>query len=148
MRVRSPDAHIGLETTATARLDRRDAAATIGGRLLHAFEVDHGAAVVEECTELGVLRGGEIALRLHDEEVRGEAHVETGLLGLETRLGELTRDGRGLVALQAEVDLQRGVGDLGRDRQLERARATVPPTACAAPGRARNSPPWALPPSG
>ena len=89
------------------------------GNLLDALEVDLRAAVVEQGAQLRVLRVAQIALRLHDEEVRREADVEAALLGVQPLLREITRHLRGLHALAVGLDLQRGVGHLGGDLQLE-----------------------------
>ena len=64
------------------RRDGRDRGAAAGRRrLLHALEIDERSAVVEQRAQFGVLRVAQIALRLHDEEVRRQAHFEPALFG-------------------------------------------------------------------
>ena len=88
---------------------------------LGAFEIDQRALVVENRAQLGVLRGRQIALCLHDEEVGRQAHLELALLGPELFLRQLAR-GRGRLDLLLDgVDLQRGIGHLGGDLQLDLA---------------------------
>ena len=109
-----------------AGIDRRDSGSAAAS-LLHAFVVDERLAVVEQGPQFGVLRVREIALRLDDEEVRGHAHFELALLGLESPLGQAARRmRRRLTALKIALDLQCGVGDLGGDLQLERAELRRP----------------------
>ncbi len=50
--------------------------------------------------QLDVLRVGQVALRLHDEEVGGEADLELALFGLEPPFGEGARGARRLDAPQ------------------------------------------------
>ena len=107
------------------------------GNLLHALEIDLRAPVVEQRAQLRVLRVAQIALRLHDEEVRGEADVEAALLGLEPLLGELARDLRRLQPLAVRLDLQRRVGDFGGDLQLELRAPARSSAAAARRARAR-----------
>ena len=54
-----------------------------------------------------ILRAGQIALRLDDEEVGGQADVEAALLGIEALLRELARGLRRAVPREAALDLQR-----------------------------------------
>src|SRR5262245_39729712 len=83
-------ARVGARGLAAARLNRRDrqTVAAEGRNLLDALELDLGAPVVEQRAQLRVLRIAQVALRLHHEEVRREAHLESTLLGGETLLGE------------------------------------------------------------
>src|SRR5688572_25211772 len=61
--------------------------------LLHCFEVDDRALVVEDRPDLVVARLREVALCLEHEEAGGRAGGELALLRLEPPLGELARDG-------------------------------------------------------
>ena len=147
-RRRRTDRHHRAWSAATATgVDRRNAAATSGGRFLHALEVDLRAAVVEQRAQFRVLRIAQIALRLDHEEVRGQADVEPALLGLEALLGQLPRRRAPPRSASAVLDLQRGVGDFGGDLQLERAQLRGR-LAAAARARARRLASAALAPIG
>jgi len=63
---------------------------------LRPLELDPRPLVVEDGAQLRILRSCQIALRLQDEEVGRQAHLELALLGLELFLGKLPRRGRGL----------------------------------------------------
>ena len=70
-------------------VDRGDAGASASRNFLNTLEVDLRAPEVEQRAELGILRIPQVALRLHDEEVRREPDVEAALFGLEALFGEL-----------------------------------------------------------
>ena len=82
---------------------------------LRPLELDLRPLVVENRAQLGILRGGEIALRLQDEEVRRQADLELALLRLELSFGQLPRRRRGLDPVTDRLDAKRGVGDLAGD---------------------------------
>ena len=80
------------------------------GSPLRPVELDQRPLVVENRAQLGILRVGQIALRLQDEEVRRQADLELALLRLELSFGQLPRRRRGLDALADRLDAKRGVG--------------------------------------
>src|SRR5919106_1653211 len=61
-------------------------------RLLHRFEIDDRALVVEDRPHLVVARLREVALSLEYEEARRRTGGELALLRLESPLGQLPRD--------------------------------------------------------
>ena len=92
-----------------------------GRGLLEPFQLDHRTPIRQNRRQFVVLRGGEIALRLHDEVVGGHADFELALLGFHLLLRELARRLRGLHALDVVLHLRGGVGDVGGDLQLDLA---------------------------
>src|SRR5688572_28219343 len=67
---------------------------------LHTFEVDERLAIVEQRTKLGILRVGQIAQCLDDEEVRRHPDFELARLRLEAPLRQLAGRCRGLESFQ------------------------------------------------
>src|SRR2546428_2841087 len=88
-------------------------------RLLEAFELDERFAVVQNLPQLRVPSVRQIALRLDDEVIRRHADFELTLLGFELLLRELTCGLRGLDRLTAVLNVDRRVGDVGRNLQLD-----------------------------
>ena len=91
------------------------------GGPLRPVELDQRPLVVENRAQLGILRVGQIALRLQDEEVRRQADLELALLRLELSFGQLPRRRCGLDALPDRLDAKRRVGDLAGYPQLDAA---------------------------
>src|SRR6185503_18425294 len=98
------------ESKTSPGIEGGDAACASRRRFLRALKVNLCMAIIEQRTQLGVLRGVEVALRLHDKEVGGQADFETALLGVQPRHRELARGPGRLVTLKVTFDLQRGVG--------------------------------------
>src|SRR5688572_23039579 len=79
------------------RVDSRHATASGARRFLDARVVDEGAPVIEQGAQFRILRGCEVALRLHDEKIGREPHLEPALLRLKACFSQLTGDIRRLV---------------------------------------------------
>ena len=88
-------------------------------RLLHPLELDDGILVVEDGPQLAVAGGRQVALGLHDEEVRRCPELELALLGRQLLLGQLARRARRVDPLLDALDLNRRAGDLRGYLQLE-----------------------------
>ena len=78
---------------------------TVDGRLLHTLELDDGLLVVENGAKLGVLCRGQIALGLHNEEVRRHPDLELAFLGVQLFFGQLAGRPRGVDPLLNALDL-------------------------------------------
>src|SRR5262245_42597147 len=117
----TPAATAGIVSAASSApgVERRNPATARARRCLHPLEVDKGATVIKQRSQLGMLGSGQIALCLNDEEVSGEAYLKAALFRLEPRFGQLPCDHCRVVSREAALDLQSGVRDLGSDLQLE-----------------------------
>jgi len=87
-------------------------------RLLRPVELDASLLMVENRLEIGSLGVGQVALRLHVEEVRRRADFELALLGVELLPGQLTRGGGRLDRPQRTLNLQPGVRHFRCDLKL------------------------------
>ena len=105
----------GRRCASGAAINRVDAGATGSRDFLYAGELNLSPPVVEQGTKLGVLRVAQVSLRLYDEEVGRQSHIESALLGIEPPLRKVASRGGRLKTLTVRFDLKRGVRDFSRN---------------------------------
>src|SRR4051794_30787226 len=86
--------------------------------VLHGVDVGRRQAVIARRPQLGLAGIGQIALRLEDEERRGEPGVELAVLGIEPPFGKRNGQARRVDALPIGLRLANHGGHLGAHLEL------------------------------
>lgn len=94
-------------------------AGTVTRCALCPVELDRCPLVVEDRAELQLLSGGQLALHLDNQVVVRQPDLELDLLRPQLLRREFPRCARGLDALLDRFYLERGVGDLTGDPELD-----------------------------